>query len=59
MNYDNFLIRRYVDDPSGLILAGSKPVSDGPYIIKTQYLDQELNENLPNYIQDLKEKGII
>tara|TARA_R110002020_G_scaffold303461_1_gene518910 strand:- start:54 stop:233 length:180 start_codon:yes stop_codon:yes gene_type:complete len=59
MNYNNFLIRRYVDDPSGLIIEGSKPTGDGPYIVKSQYINQELNENLPIYIENLKEKGII
>ena len=59
MNYNNFLIRRYADDPSGLIIEGSKPTGDGPYIVKSQYINQELNENLPTYIENLKEKGII
>ena len=59
INYSNFLIRRYVDDHSGLILEGKKPSGDGPYIIKPQYVNQELNENLPTYIETLKEKGLI
>ena len=59
INYSKFLIRRYVDDHSGLILEGNKPSGDGPYIIKPQYTNQELNENLPTYIEDLKEKGLI
>ena len=59
IDYSKFLIRRYVDDHSGLILEGSKPNGDGPYIIKPQYTNQELNENLPTYIEDLKEKGLI
>ena len=59
MNYNNFLIRRYVDDHSGLILEGNKPSGVGPYIIKPQYINQELNENLPTYIENLKEKGLI
>ena len=59
INYNNFLIRRYVDDPSGLILEGEKPIGAGPYIIKPQYINQELNENLPTYIENLKEKGLI
>ncbi len=59
IDYSKFLIRRYVDDPSGLIIEGSKPTGAGPYIIKPQFTNPELNENLSTYIENLKEKGII
>ena len=59
INLDEFLIRRYVDDPSGLVIEGEKPIGAGPYIIKPQHVSQKLSTNLSNYIQNLKESGTI
>ncbi len=54
VNYNQFLIRRYVDDASAIIFEGLKPGNtDGPYIIKPQYLNPELNAKIDNYITDL------
>ena len=59
INLDQFLIRRYVDDPSGLILNGSKPIGSGPFIIKPAHISKDLSENISTYIENLKEKGLI
>jgi hypothetical protein len=60
VNYNEFLIRRYVDDASALIFEGLKPGNaDGPYIIRPQYLSPELNSKIDKYITDLTNKGLL
>jgi hypothetical protein len=60
VDYNQFLIRRYVDDASAIIFEGSKPGNtDGPYIIKPQYLNPELNAKIDKYITDLTNKGLL
>ena len=60
VNYNQFLIRRYVDDASAIIFEGLKPGnSNGPYIIKPQYLSPELNLKIDTYITDLTNKGLL
>lgn len=60
MNLDQFLIRRYVDDASSIIINGFKPISSiGPYIVKPEYTIDELNKDIDSYIENLTEKGLI
>ena len=60
VNYNQFLIRRYVDDASAIIFEGLKPGNaDGPYIIRPQYLSPELNSKIDKYITDLTNKGLL
>jgi hypothetical protein len=60
VDYNQFLIRRYVDDASALIFEGLKPDnSAGPYIIRPQYLSPELNSKIDKYITDLTNKGLL
>lgn len=60
VNFDRFLIRRYINDASSIIFEGLKPGnSDGPYIIRPQYLNSELNSKMDAYIEDLTQKGLL
>jgi len=60
LNLDQFLIRRYVDDASQIIMEGFKPInSQGPYIIKPEYVVPELNKNLDEFIIELTQKNLI
>ena len=59
-NLDHFLIRRYVDDPSQIIMEGFKPLnSSGPYIVRPEYVVPELNKSIDEFILILTEKGLI
>ena len=60
INYDRFLIRRYVDDASQILFEGFKPTtSTGPYLLKPEYVSPELNKNIDTIILDLTQKGLI
>ena len=59
-NLDHFLIRRYVDDPSLILFEGFKPIgSEGPFIVKPEFVNQELNKSIDEYITDLTQKGLL
>jgi len=59
-NLDHFLIRRYIDDPAQIIMEGFKPTnSQGPYIIRPEYVVPELNKSIDEFILILTEKGLI
>jgi hypothetical protein len=59
-NLDHFLIRRYVDDASLILLEGFKPIgSQGPFIIKPEYCSPGLNKNIDQFILDLTERGLL
>jgi len=59
-NLDHFLIRRYVDDPSQIIMEGFKPTnSSGPYIVRPEYVVPELDKSIDEFILILTEKGLI
>lgn len=60
LNLNEFAIRRYVDDPSLIIFEGYKPAgSDGPYLFTPEFVSQDLDTDLNNYITNLTEKGLI
>jgi hypothetical protein len=60
IDLDHFLIRRYVDDASSILIEGFKPDgSTGPYIIKPEYSDEKLNKGIDSFIEDLTERGLI
>ena len=60
VDLDQFLIRRYVDDPSAIIFEGLKPSnSPGPYLVKPEYVTPSLNKNLDSFITDLTQKGLL
>ena len=60
INYDQFLIRRYVDDASQILIEGFKPSnSNGPYILRPEYVTPELDRGIDDFILILKEKGLI
>ena len=59
-NIDHFLIRRYVDDASQIIMEGFKPMNtDGPYIITPEYVTDTLNKSADAFITDLTERGLL
>ena len=59
-NLDHFLIRRYVDDASQILMEGFKPEnSSGPFILTPEYSTKDLNINIDDVITDLKERGLI
>jgi hypothetical protein len=59
-NLNHFLIRRYVDDASLILLEGFKPVgSQGPFLVKPEYCSPELNKNIDQFILDLTQKGLL
>jgi hypothetical protein len=60
INLDHFVIRRYVDDASQILIEGFKPNnSTGPYILRPEYVTSELDKGIDDYILILKEKGLI
>lgn len=59
-NLDHFLIRRYVDDASQVIMEGFKPEnSTGPFIITPEYVVPKMNKKVDEYITLLTEKGLL
>ena len=60
VNFDQFLIRRYVDDASQIIMEGFRPIdSSGPYIVRPEFIVPELNKSIDQFILDLTQKGLI
>ena len=60
LNLDHFLIRRYVDSPSQILMEGQRPInSQGPYILIPEYSTKDLSTNIDDVITDLKERGLI
>jgi hypothetical protein len=60
INLDHFLIRRYIDDASQILIEGSKPTNTtGPYIISPEYVTPSLNKNIDIFITDLTQKGLL
>jgi hypothetical protein len=60
VNFDQFLIRRYVDDASQILMEGFAPIdSQGPYIVRPEYVVPELNKSVDQFILDLTQKGLI
>jgi hypothetical protein len=59
-NLDHFVIRRYVDEASQILIEGFEPVgATGPYILKPEYIAPELDKGIDEYILILTEKGLI
>jgi hypothetical protein len=59
-NLDHFLIRRYIDDASQIIMEGFKPInSSEPYIVRPEYIVPELDKSVDEFILDLTQKGLI
>jgi nucleoside-diphosphate-sugar epimerase len=59
-NLDHFLIRRYVDDAGQNVITGFRPPgSQGPYLIKPEFIVPELDKNIDEIILDLTQKGLI
>ena len=59
-NLDHFLIRRYIDDASLVLMEGFKPInSSGPFIVRPEYVVPELDKSVDEFILDLTQKGLI
>jgi hypothetical protein len=59
-NLDHFLIRRYVDEASQILIEGFAPLnSNGPYILKPEYVTPELDKGVDDFILILTERGLI
>jgi len=60
IDLDHFLIRRYVDDASQILIEGFRPTgTEGPYIITPEYVTPSLNKNVDTFITDLTQKGLL
>ena len=59
-NLDHFVIRRYVDEASQILMEGFRPInSSGPYIVRPEYIVPELDKSIDQFILDLTQKGLI
>ena len=59
-NLDHFVIRRYVDEASQILIEGFAPIgSSGPYILKPEYVTPELDKGVDDFILILTERGLI
>ena len=57
---DFFLVRRYVEDPSSIILEVNKPAgASSGGVLKPQYISSDLTNNLDSIIQNLKNQNLI
>ena len=60
ININQFLLRRYVDNASTLILDGLKPSGfQPPYLVKPEYVSNKMKENIGKYIEDFTNKGLL
>jgi hypothetical protein len=59
-NLDHFVIRRYIDDPAQVLMEGFAPInSQGPYIVRPEYVVPELDKSVDEFILDLTQKGLL
>jgi hypothetical protein len=60
INQRQFVIRRFIDDPSIILFEGFKPPNSvGPYIFTPQFVSSKLDNNINQYLTDLTQKGLI
>ena len=60
IDVNQFLVRRYIDDASMILLDDFQPEgSNGPYILKPEFVSPQLNSNIDTYIKNLTEKGLL
>jgi hypothetical protein len=59
-NLDWFLVRRYVDDPSNIIIEADKPAGGtSPGILKPQYLSRNAEDNIDTILENLRRDALI
>jgi hypothetical protein len=59
-NINEFLIRRYVDDPAFLILDVDKPAgASGGGIIKPEFIIGRIDQKIDSIVQSLEERGLL
>ena len=62
INPDHFLIRRYIDDASSILINGLRPSGapgDGPWLVKPEFVSPALNKSIDQFIVDLTQKGLL
>jgi len=60
IDFNNFLIRRFVTDPSQTVISGFKPPnSTGPYIVKPEFVVPELDISIDKIITNLTLQGVL
>ena len=57
-NLNSFLIRRYVPNPSFVIIDSLK-INSSPGFLIPEYASQDILDNFDNIIKELTEKGLI
>ena len=61
VNLDHFLIRRYVEDASSILIKGSMPNGEesGEAFIRPEYITKPIDENIDESIESLTSKGLL
>jgi hypothetical protein len=59
IDYNRFLLRRYINDATSILMDGLRPSPTGPYIIKPKYITGALNKDFDDYVLLLTEKGLL
>ena len=62
VNFDQFSIRRYVNDNNLILIEGFRPAGssgDGPWLVKPEFVTPALNKNIDEFIVDLTQKGLL
>jgi hypothetical protein len=59
-DFTQFLIRRFIPDPTQVIIQGQlSSTTTGPYLIKPEFVTNDLNQSIDQVIKDLTQKGLI
>ena len=57
---NHYSITRYVDDASKILIKGFRPNNtDGPYILRPEFVVPELDKGIDEFIVDLTQKGLL
>ena len=60
IDINKFSFTRYVEDPTSIIIEGFKPQSsEGPYLVRPEYITNKLDNNIDSYINDFTNKGLL
>jgi hypothetical protein len=60
LNINHYSITRYVDDASKILIKGFRPNNtDGPYILRPEFVVPELDKGIDEFIVDLTQKGLL
>jgi hypothetical protein len=60
LDINKYSITRYVDDASRIVIKGFRPNNtDGPYILRPEFVVPELDKGIDEFIVDLTQKGLL